>query len=379
MPKLAAASDWLTLLFIPLKQADVNSYNCYNYHMILGIDEVGRGPWAGPLVVGAVVLGGEVIEGLTDSKKLTKKLRVELDVVIREKSAGFGLGWVAASEIDEIGLSEALRLATKRAVEQVKTTYHEIIIDGTVNFLDGTTKGNYVTTMKKADLLVPSVSAASIIAKVARDNYMAEQDAIYDGYKFSSHVGYGTAVHVAAIEKNGVTPLHRLSFAPLLKYRSLPSSKFSPKSSHRSLDVGPVDASVPSSHSSEGAAPRVATHAGLGVESNKYAGNKAEDVAAAYLTGKGHEILERNWKTKYCEIDIVSTKNETVYFTEVKYRKKPNQGGGLAAITRRKLNQMQFAARIYVQTKKLHDSDLRLAAASLTGEPPVVETWFVIE
>jgi ribonuclease HII len=152
--------------------------------MILGIDEVGRGPWAGPLVIGAVVLGGATIEGLTDSKKLSKKRRTELDIIIREQAAGYGLGWVTAQEIDEIGLSESLKLATRRAVEQVKAPYHEIIIDGTINFLADTSKGQYVTTLAKADLLVPSVSAASIIAKVARDNYMTEQDAIYEGYKF---------------------------------------------------------------------------------------------------------------------------------------------------------------------------------------------------
>src|ERR1700757_5123545 len=168
--------------------------------MILGIDEVGRGPWAGPLVVGAVVLGGSSIDGLTDSKKLSKKRKEELDAIIRSQAAGFGLGWVHADEIDELGLSESLKLATRRAVEQVKTSYHEIIIDGTINFLADTNKGEYVTTMAKADLLIPSVSAASIIAKVARDNYMTEQDAIYEGYKFASHVGYGTAVHRAAIE-----------------------------------------------------------------------------------------------------------------------------------------------------------------------------------
>lgn len=187
--------------------------------MILGIDEVGRGPWAGPLVIGAVVLGGVMIDGLTDSKKLTKKRREELDVVIRQQAKGIGLGWVHADELDAIGLSAALVLATKRAVEQVRVPYHEIIIDGTVNFLKDTNKGSYVTTLKKADLLIPSVSAASIVAKVARDAYMTEQDTIYPGYGFISHVGYGTAMHQGAIEKLGVTPLHRLSFAPLAKYR----------------------------------------------------------------------------------------------------------------------------------------------------------------
>lgn len=184
--------------------------------MMLGIDEVGRGPWAGPLVVGAVVLDGTGgLEGLTDSKKLSAKRRVQLDAQIRQEALGWGLGWVHADELDTIGLSAALRVATVRAVEAVKAPYHEIIIDGTVNFLSDTTKGQYVTTVAKADFLIPAVSAASIIAKVARDAYMEEQDALYPDYGFASHVGYGTARHQQALLKNGVTVLHRRSFAPI--------------------------------------------------------------------------------------------------------------------------------------------------------------------
>ncbi len=317
--------------------------------MILGIDEVGRGPWAGPMVVGAVVLGGAAIDGLTDSKKLSKKRRESLDTVIRSEAAAFGLGWVSAREIDDLGLGEALKLATIRAVEQIAVPYHEIIIDGTINLLAGTTKGQYVTTMPKADLLVPSVSAASIIAKVARDAYMAEQDAIYEGYKFAAHAGYGTAAHRAAIEKNGVTPLHRLSFAPLTKYRD---------GSQPMVDSEPALAapSVPSNHM----------------------GAKGETEAANYLTRHGHEIIERNWKTKYCEIDIVSRKDGTVFFTEVKYRKTPAQGGGLAAITSKKLAQMRYAATFYAQTKRLNGANLLLAAAAVTGDDPEVESFVVI-
>ena len=313
--------------------------------MILGIDEVGRGPWAGPLVVGAVVLGGAEIEGLTDSKKLTKKRREVLDKEIREKALGFGLGWVTACEIDQIGLSEALKLATRKAVEQVAVSYHEIIIDGTVNFLTNTTKGGYVTTLKKADLLIPSVSAASIIAKVARDNYMAAQDDVYPGYNFKNHVGYGTAAHIAAIDKLGVTPLHRLSFAPLKKYA--PSKELKGETD-KLIDKKPT---------------------------TKQIGDKAESVASEYLMAHGHKIIDRNWKNKYCEIDIVSRLNDVLYFTEVKYRKKHDQGGGIAAITPRKLRQMKFAAEFYVLSNKLENIDLRLAGMSLSGVPAAVDLF----
>lgn len=317
--------------------------------MILGIDEVGRGPWAGPLVIGAVVLGGAAIEGLTDSKKLTKKKREQLDVEIREKAAGFGLGWVTAVEIDEIGLSAALNLATKRAVEQIKAPYHEIIIDGTINFLKDTSKESYVTTLKKADLLIPSVSAASIIAKVARDSYMAEQDAIYTGYGFASHVGYGTAAHRAAIDTLGVTPLHRLSFAPLVKYQpSTPLPSSSTSAARAGEDV---------------------------VRTTKQIGDAGETAATNYLVRQGHEIIDRNWRTKYCEIDIISFHKDTLYFTEVKYRKNSEQGGGLAAITAKKQNQMAFAAKYYALKNEVKDTDLRLAVIDVTGQPPEVQSF----
>ncbi len=192
--------------------------------MILGIDEVGRGPWAGPLVVGAAVLPeGLAIDGLTDSKKLSAKKRKQLEAEIKAQAVGWGLGWVHADELDALGLSESLRVATIRAVEAVTCSYSEIIIDGTINFLKETTKGRYVTTLPKADLLVPAVSAASILAKVARDEYMEQQAEHYPEYGFASHVGYGTAAHQKALNAFGVTPLHRRSFAPIKKLVGAPA------------------------------------------------------------------------------------------------------------------------------------------------------------
>lgn len=321
--------------------------------MILGIDEVGRGPWAGPLVVGAVVLGGATIEGLTDSKKLSKKRRELLDIEIRKKAQAIGLGWVDAVEIDEIGLSRALATATKRAVEQINIPFHEIVIDGTVNFLSGTNKESYVTTMKKADSLVPSVSAASIVAKVARDNYMILQDTIYPDYGFKSHVGYGTAAHIAAIDKLGVTSLHRLSFAPLLKY-----SNYDRRSGSTFCQKGVQTASTKLT--------------------SKQIGDSAENVASKYLSDLGHKILERNWKTKFCEIDIVSRLSDVIYFTEVKYRNKSDQGGGLAAITPKKLRQMKFAVELYTLSNQISDMNLRLAVINLTNQPPVVSDFLEV-
>lgn len=304
--------------------------------MIVGIDEVGRGAWAGPLVVGAVLLGGATIEGLTDSKKLTKKQRELLDREIRQKALAIGLGWVSARHIDQIGLTEALRLASKRAIAHIRHDYAEIVIDGTFAFLDDAR----VTVMPKADLLIPSVSAASIVAKVARDNYMRHVDGVFPGYKFSGHVGYGTASHRKAIDELGTTALHRLSYAPLAQYR------------HAENSAKPVK--------------------NLKVWTTKQVGDKAEAKVVAYLKRRGHEIVARNWRTKFCEIDIVSQKDGTVYFTEVKHRKTDAQGGGFAAITPKKRQQMTFAAEFYAVSNKLKNSDLLLAAAATSGVPPRV-------
>ena len=282
----------------------------------MGIDEVGRGPWAGPLVVGAVVLpDGISIDGLTDSKKLSAKRRSELDTIIRSQALGWGLGWVQADELDEVGLSAALRLATIRAVEAVKVPYHEIIIDGTINFLKETAKGSYVTTMAKADFLVPAVSAASIIAKVARDAYMTEQDGIYPEYGFASHVGYGTARHSQALVAHGITPLHRKSFAPIAKLL--------------------------------GNLPAVADNITKTVRTSASLGSDAEGRVADWLKTQNFTIKEQNWKTKWCEIDIIAEKGQTRYFIEVKYRSSDTQGGGMAAVTPKKLQQMRFAAELY--------------------------------
>ncbi len=369
---------------------------CYHELMILGIDEVGRGPWAGPLVVGAVILGGAEIDGLDDSKKLTKKRREALDVEIREKAAAWALGWVSTQELDEAGMSEALRLATRRAVEQIQAqcrqqnlAFSEIIIDGKVNFLRGTALEKFAMTMPKADGLIPSVSAASIIAKVARDQFMAEQAAVYPGYGFASNAGYGVAKHRAAIERLGVTPLHRLSFAPLAKYAVTPRAV--PQKKSGQLYVGPRyfsdgaravelhqdtinDSAEAALIFSGDTAPDSSICINEKPMTTRQIGDKGEQVAADWLAANGHEIIARNWRTRYCEIDIVSVKGEVLYFTEVKYRKNDDFGDGLAAITAKKQRQMRFAAELFLAGKpECSGIAAKLLAASVSGNPPAVQ------
>jgi ribonuclease HII len=185
---------------------------CYTgNHMIVGIDEVGRGCWAGPVVAAAVLLG-EPILGLKDSKRLSKKQREKLDAEIRVSALGFGIGWVPADEVDRVGLTEAVRLAMERALAQITLDYDTLIIDGNYNFFPQNLRSKAVIG---ADNLVPEVSAASIIAKVARDHFMASEISVHPGYGFDRHVGYGTAAHLAAIRELGLCELHRRSFKPI--------------------------------------------------------------------------------------------------------------------------------------------------------------------
>jgi ribonuclease HII len=300
--------------------------------MIVGIDEVGRGAWAGPLVVGAVMLGGVEIDGLTDSKKLTAKRRGELAREIKDKALFIGLGWVSAKVVDEIGLSKSLKLAAERALGEINVSYDQIIIDGTFNFLDNPK----VVTMKQADLLVPSVSAASIIAKVARDYYMTTKaHELFSSYGFDKHVGYGTAAHRSALTKHGVSSIHRMSFRPIQQLLGQPNS------ARRKL------------------------------KKTETTGTRAEGVASQYLLDRDYKIIDRNWKTKYCEIDIIAQKMNTIYFVEVKHRASEKQGGGIAAITEKKLKKMKFAAKFWLHTKK-HEGNAELAVAVTSGSPPVV-------
>ena len=341
--------------------------------MILGIDEVGRGPYAGPLVIGACILGdwqnsenAEWIEKLTDSKKLSAKRREELYVLIKEKALATATGWVSSAEIDEIGLSEALRLATRRAVEQIQKTkvpFSEIIIDGTMNFLVGTKLEKYVSTLKKGDFLVKEISAASILAKVERDKYMAELDAVYPEYGFGKHVGYGTAAHQKAMEEFGLTPEHRRSFRPVREIAEQKTT-IKPKNATR-LET----AAEPKNTSEQKITNKQKT-------TTKQLGARGEQVVVDYLVESGHEIVARNYKTKLFEVDIISRKNEMFYFTEVKYRSGRDFGGALDFIDKKKQQKMHLAVEGFMATHPEYADFRPTLAVAAVDKDFKLEEWF---
>jgi ribonuclease HII len=181
------------------------------------VDEAGRGPLAGPVVAGAVILDPRrPIAGLADSKALTPARREVLAVEIRAQSLAWGLGWADAAEIDTLNILQATFLAMRRALAALGTAPAHVLVDGNrVPPLAGLGFDCTVEAIVAGDATVPSISAASILAKCARDAHMIELDARYPGYGFAAHKGYPTAAHVAALRRLGPTPVHRRSFGPV--------------------------------------------------------------------------------------------------------------------------------------------------------------------
>ena len=181
------------------------------YRVVVGLDEAGRGPLAGPVCAAAVVLSPEcIIQGVNDSKKLTERRRESLYGEITERAESFGVGWASVDEIERLNILNAAQLAMRRALAicAEKISPELALIDGNV------ARGFEIPTrcVIHGDAVSASIAAASILAKVSRDRLMAELDARYPQYGFAKHKGYGTAAHYAAVAEFGLCPEHRPSF-----------------------------------------------------------------------------------------------------------------------------------------------------------------------
>ena len=182
---------------------------------IAGIDEVGRGPLAGPVIAAAVILAdNSPIIGLADSKQLSEKRRIELAHQIRQRALAFAIGRAEVEEIDKINILQASLLAMQRAVAQLAIVPDYALVDGK----HCPQLSCQVQAIVSGDKTVPAISAASILAKVTRDQEMVAMDDCYPGYGFAAHKGYPTRAHREAIQRLGITPIHRRSFAPVRAY-----------------------------------------------------------------------------------------------------------------------------------------------------------------
>ena len=181
-----------------------------NIKYICGIDEAGRGPLAGPVVVASVIMPHDsMIEGVNDSKKVSEKKREELYEKIIEESISYGVGIMDHNEIDEYNILNATKMGLTNSLKELTVKPDLIVVDA-LNKID--TLGIPYKSIIKGDALCYSIAAASIIAKVTRDRIMRQWDEIYPQYGFIAHKGYGTAKHISAIKEYGLCPIHRKSF-----------------------------------------------------------------------------------------------------------------------------------------------------------------------
>ena len=179
---------------------------------VCGVDEAGRGPWAGPGSAAAVILDpARMPKGLNDSKKLSAKARAALEQEIKDMAIAWCVGLASIEEIEELNILHAAGLAMRRAVEGLSVKPEVALVDGNYRFV----LPCEVRTVVKGDSLSCSIAAASILAKEARDRIMVEMDAVYPGYGFAGHKGYHAPIHVEGLRKLGPSPIHRLGWAPV--------------------------------------------------------------------------------------------------------------------------------------------------------------------
>lgn len=188
--------------------------SAYSGVLAAGVDEVGRGPLAGDVVTAAVILDPEKpIIGLNDSKKLSEKKREQLFDVIKEQALSWSIARCSVAEIDQLNILQASLLAMKKAVDDLSIRPEHVWVDG-----NKIPQWDYsAEAVVKGDSRVAAIAAASILAKVTRDREMIEFDRVYPGYGFAGHKGYPTKVHMEALQRLGITPIHRVSYAPVKK------------------------------------------------------------------------------------------------------------------------------------------------------------------
>ena len=269
---------------------------------LCGIDEVGRGPLAGPVAACAVVLPRDCnILYLNDSKKLTPKKRRELAVQIWREAVSIGMAFVWQDRIDRINILQATYEAMRQAVSQLQVQPAMLLNDAvTIPGIDLPQ-----LPIVKGDTKSISIAAASIVAKVERDEMMEQLDEQYPGYGFASNKGYGTAEHIEALKRLGPCPLHRRSFIEGI----LGEKK---------------------------------------EENLKAAGRAGEAEAAVYLEKHGLRILERNYRCRLGEIDLIVQDSETVVFVEVKNRRRGESGSSLEAVPAEKQKKIARIADYYL-------------------------------
>jgi ribonuclease HII len=300
--------------------------------IIAGVDEVGRGPLAGPVLAAAVVLSDDhTIEGLRDSKKLSKIQREKLYPIIIKQAMGIGIGQVDVKTIDKINIREATLNAMQIALGNLPRRPDKALIDG------HPLKNQIIPNegIIGGDDLINSIKAASIIAKVTRDKIMAHYGRIFPEYGFEKNNGYGTEFHMSALKEYRATPIHRRSFNPV--YKNMPTFTW--------------------------------------LSEQKRIGWMGEKLAALYLKGIGLEILEMNRNCPpHGEIDIIAKNGNEIVFVEVKTAFKTNPDSLDEKVDKNKLKKISHAIYQYQkETEQIDDFRIDCISVILQNKKPIIK------
>ena len=286
------------------------------YRLIAGIDEVGRGTLAGPVMAAAVILDPDTeapcYNELRDSKTLTRRQRERLAVSISQSAVEVGVGVAEHSEVDALGIVKATRLAMARAVADLALRPHYLLIDA----VPLPEAGLPFKAIIHGDARCRSIAAASIVAKVARDQRMTQEEVDHPGYGFARNKGYATLDHLRSLQRLGPSAIHRHSFAPV-----------------KAL-VEPASTAPPSQRQTRG---RI-----------------GERAAADFLKKeRGYRLLDRNVRYTWGELDLVAEDGQTIVFVEVRARKGNSLGSPMESVTRAKQQRLVLAAQEYLQRNGL--------------------------
>lgn len=351
---------------------------------LVGIDEAGRGPWAGPVVAAAVCFPPEADLGLlrllNDSKKLTPSRRETLAEQIERTALAFGIGSASPSEIDRLDIEKATFLAMQRALLDSGLLPDRIVVDGSRD----PGLGLPTRCVVKGDSLSAAIAAASILAKTTRDRLMENLGGEEDPWGFSQHKGYGTAYHQHALAVYGVSEHHRKTFKPVARSLEVagPSEEFL-KLRRRircvwdeedlQAAVEAMNRSISHLGSSEAwllreeLAGRTKEIAKAPKASNRRSmGSAFEDHVADFLAKRGYKILERNYHASRGEIDLIARDGDSLVFVEVKMRRGTDYGSGLEAVDSRKRERMTSAALEYLSHLD-HEEDCRFDVVVVTA------------
>ena len=345
---------------------------------IAGVDEAGRGPLAGPVVAAAVILPPDtLIPGLNDSKALSEKRRAELFETIHNIALAIGIGKASPREIDRYNIRNATHHAMCEALAALSISPDRVLIDG--NAVPGSPFPEQ--SVIGGDRKSLSIAAASVIAKVTRDRLMIDYHAQYPAYGFAGHKGYGSADHLAALQKHGPCPIHRRSFRGVIEARRSEDFKIFAKGIRTAMNLDQLQAIGKTIASASKHIPQDDVHA-LRMLFRKQrtrlqqSGPKGEQLAEKFLKQKGYSIRVRGFRALGGEIDIIAVKNNILIFVEVKTATTSHFGQPEAWVTPAKQAQIIKVAQAYLHQRSDHAA-LRfdVIAIDLTQSRPVIRHY----